>query len=164
MHPIQMMISNNVKKYGLAVQIIFPTREDEGPAFMYTVGMTDIGQSEWIVFGLPPEVMLPIINGMFKEIKDGVRDPNAVEISDVASVVFRNEPVHLSHAKEYAVQTLEYYRGTGKRPTFKQLVWPDENGLYPDNAGFSERFKPHQPYLPGYPVKSNVHELNSLDK
>lgn len=163
MNAIQSMIHENVTKYGLAIQYIFPTSKDDGPAFIYTVGFTQIGLPEWIVFGLPPDVMMPIINGMFSEIKEGVRDGKNSKIDDVASVVFRNEPVHLSHAKDYVVQCLEYYRGTRHKPTFNQLVWPDEKGMYPDQEGFSERFKEHQPYLPGIPIKSNVYDFNSLD-
>lgn len=164
MNPIQSMIHENVSKYGLAIQYIFPTSEEDGPAFIYTVGLTNLGLPEWIVFGLSPDLMMPIINQMFAEIKAGERDATKSEFDDVASVVFRNEAVHLSHAKEYAVQCMEYYRGTRHKPTFNQLVWPDEKGLFPDQEGFSERFKKHQPYLPGFPVKSNIYNFNSLDR
>ncbi len=164
MNPIQRMIADNIQKYGLAIQYIFPTCESDGPSFIYTVGLTDIGKPEWIAFGLPPEVMMPILNEMFVEIREGARDAEVSEIADVANVVFRNEAVDIREAKKYAVQAFEYYKGTGMVPQFRQLIWPDEQGIYPDQPGFSERLKPIQPYLPGRPKLSKVYDADSFDK
>lgn len=147
MNFIQETISSHVKQYGLAIQCVFPTAEDEGPFFMYTIGMTNIGAAEVIVFGLSPDIMMGAINELYIDIKEGRVDRNAEILNDMLSVPILSHTVDKKSASEYGVQAFEYYKRFGMTPTFRQLVWPDANGVYPHQEGCSKGIKQVQPYI-----------------
>lgn len=142
---IQQMITQNIEQYGLHVQYVFAS--EDTPSFIYTIGMTDIGAPELLMFSLPPEAVQGCINQMYQEIRMSQRPKNADRITDLWSVPMILESVDSQDAAEYTVQAEEYYRGRGVKPVYKQMVWPDTNGKYPHQHGFDPKFKAAQPYL-----------------
>lgn len=147
MNRIQQMIEKNIDQYGIALQYVFPTEEDPGPAFLYTIGMTNIGAPELIVFGLDPHMMMPIFNQIFDEIRKGFRPKKAEVIADLMSVPLLLHPVSREAISEFGVQCLEYYKHKGISPKFCQVLWPDTDGKYPHEKGFQEHMRQHQPYI-----------------
>lgn len=147
MNPIQMMLSRTIEQYGMAIQFVFPTEEHPGHHFAYTIGMTDIGQPELILFGCPQEVVGHVFNVMFAGIKEGAIPRDLDKIDDVLGVPLLAHKTTTTEASKYAVQCLEYYHRRGKQPEFKQLLWPDANGVYPHQDGFDEKYKQQQPYI-----------------
>jgi hypothetical protein len=147
MNFIQETISSHVNQYGLAIQCVYPTAEEDVPFFMYTIGMTNIGAAEVIVFGLIPDIMMDVINELYVDIKEGRVDKKTEIFNDMLSVPVLSHVVDKKSASEYGVQAFEYYKQRGMTPTFRQLIWPDANGVYPHQEGCSERIRQVQPYI-----------------
>lgn len=57
---------------GFAVQGVFPTDDDDGPSFCYTVGLTARGWPELIVLG-PIDVGHPLLNRVVEYLDSGER-------------------------------------------------------------------------------------------
>jgi hypothetical protein len=142
---IQQMIADNIEKFGLHVQYVFAT--EDTPSFIYTIGMTDIGAPELLMFSLPPEAVHGCINELYQEMRMGHRPKDASRITDLWSVPMILESVDSQDAAEYTVQADEYYRGKGLKPVYKQMVWPDAHGKYPHQHGFDPKLRASQPYL-----------------
>lgn len=144
---VQKLIEKNVKEHGLAIQFIFPTKEQPGPKFAYTVGMTDIGQPELVVIGLPESLAGMVFNRVFEELRAGTRTGQETSIEKVLSVPLLMHTADESLAYPYTVQCQRYYQERGIKPAFKQLIWPDTAGVYPHEQGFDEEMVDLQPYL-----------------
>jgi hypothetical protein len=143
---VQATVSHNVEQFGLHVQYVFGS-EDGTPSFIYTVGMTNLGAPELIVFGLSPEMVHGALNQIYMEISLQARPKDEKKISDQWSVTMLLEEVERTVATEYTTFTEMYFKGSGKQPTYKQLVWPDEHGKYPHQHGFSKKLRAAQPYI-----------------
>ncbi|MBD8088759.1 DUF4262 domain-containing protein [Pseudomonas fluorescens] len=146
-NPIQRMIQDNVNEHGLAIQFVFPTKEHPGPSFAYTIGMTDIGQPELLMFGLPHNLAGMVFNQIHAQIKAGSMTGEEDSIDELLSVPLLVHSADDTQAAQYTVQCHQYYLGTDKKPVFKQLLWPDTNGVYPHQVGYEEKFKEIQPYV-----------------
>lgn len=138
-------IDRSIAQTGIHIQPILPS--DENPPYVYTVGMTLIGAPELIVFGLPPQVAASMIHKMFAEMRMGNRPKNQKDIIDLASVPLRLENVSRSAVDEFTGQGDAYLVSHGHRPKYQQLMWPDEQGIFPNEKGFDERYRATQPYL-----------------
>ena len=142
---IQATIHQNVEQHGLHIQYVFA--DENTPSFIYTIGMTNLGAPELIMFGLPPEAVHDAINQFFQEISLQARPKDEKSISDLWSVTMLLEEVDACVASEYTIQCEQYFQGTGKRPKYKQMVWPDEAGKYPNQKGFNKKFEDVQPFI-----------------
>lgn len=142
---IQQAIAENIKNYGLHVQYVFAS--EDKPSFIYTIGMTNIGAPELLVFSLPPEAVAGAMNHLYQEMRMCHRPKDAETITDLWPVKMILESVDSQDAAEYTIQADEYYRGKGVKPVYKQLVWPDANGKYPHQYGFDKKLRAAQPYL-----------------
>jgi len=134
-------IKEMIERSGIAIIGVSHDAENNVPAFFYTVGFTDIGMPEVILFGLPEKHALPAINRYFSEVKEGTRPSGPSLIDD-----YFNLPVQIINADAeislgIASDTVAYYENQGKdlKPTFVQWVLSDKNGEFP----WSENFEPH---------------------
>ena len=123
---IRKMITQNIERFGLHVQYVFAS--EDTPSFIYTIGMTDIGAPELLMFSLPPEAVHGCINELYQEMRLGHRPKDASRITDLWSVPMILESVDSQDAAEYTVQAEAYYRAKGLKPVYKQMVWPDAHG------------------------------------
>lgn len=55
--------------------------------------------------------------------------------------------VQRSVAAEFTGQGDVYLKNQNSKPTYRQMLWPDEKGKYPHEAGFDSKFKASQPYI-----------------
>ena len=136
-----------VEDLGWSVQLI--PEDEEGPGFAYTVGLFhNYKHAELIVFGLRNELMHFMLNEIGERIKagktlrvgerlDGVIEGYQVTLREVhAPASFKD---HVGYARWF-------YEGK-PFPLF-QVVWPDKQGRFPDEAGAAEAFRKQQPTLP----------------
>ncbi|AYG47773.1 DUF4262 domain-containing protein (plasmid) [Pseudomonas sp. Leaf58] len=142
---IQEAITQNIEKYGLHVQYVFAS--EDTPSFIYTIGMTDIGAPELLVFSLPPQDLYEAISQLYHEMRMGQRPKDSDRITDLWSVPMILESVDREDAAQYTLQAEAYYRGKGVKPVYKQMVWPDTHGKYPHQYGFDKTLRASQPYL-----------------
>jgi hypothetical protein len=142
---IQEKINENVEQHGFHLQYVFA--DENTPSFIYTIGMTNIGAPELIIFGLPPEAVGGPLNQLFNEIRMHNRPTDEKKLADLWSVTMLLEAVDKDVAGEYTVQFDEYYLDKNTKPVYKQILWPDTNGKYPHQHGFDEKYRASQPYI-----------------
>lgn len=132
-----------IREHGLAVIGTSVTTEHGELPMSYTIGLSDIGKSELVVFGLPAQsamVMLKDAAALYR--KDGLLLNQPVEQIGNLPVVFK--PVLPAAAAEYIHQA---NARAGRDLPAIQMVWPDPAGLFPWDQGFAKRFIPMQPAL-----------------
>ena len=134
-HGVDEMIFRCVEEHGWSVTGVIA--DEHQPGWAYSVGVWHTARlPELCVFGLPFEVMGHAINEVASRARDGTRFDAHSPIEGVLEpgpLVLR--PVHPSWAGTslFAVAN-RFYR----RPLeFQQLVWPDERGRFPWEAGRS---------------------------
>jgi hypothetical protein len=116
---------------------IFPTREDEGERFNYTVGMAEYDHPEMLVVGLENVQAHGVLASAYDLIRKGIRlEPNTfvaeiVRDYDIA-VVKVDDP--LDPATPFTL-AMELY---GEVKAI-QLVWPDEKRRFPWDADYDHK-------------------------
>lgn len=135
-------LDDMIARYGWAVQGVFGS--PDAPGFSYTVGLSQKGLPEIIVFGLPPQVAHVFLNSLGRRFTtDGV-PPLDVDLLDVAErYPARLVPVPRPAADQYLYQALHRY----PEYTAVQLVWTDEHSRYPWDDGFDPALVSRQPIL-----------------
>lgn len=143
------VIRRHVADVGWAVTMVASGDAGE-PAFAYTTGLFRSAQHpELIVLGLPCETMGAVLNTCGELAKTlGGRLPLAERVDGVLD----GFPVKLRE-----VRTRDSYRAhvgyslwfhDGYDFPLWQVLWPDRNGVFPDEAGVDTRVDALQPRLP----------------
>lgn len=141
----QAQISLNIARHGIHIQPVMAS--EHNPSYVYTTGMTNLGAPELIVFGLSPQNIAPVLQQIFHEIRLGGRPVNQDKIQDLLTVTLLLHEADQAVAAEFAGQGHTYLEMQNLKPVYKQMLWPDESGKYPHEAGFDKKFKASQPYL-----------------
>ncbi|MFB4314622.1 DUF4262 domain-containing protein [Actinomadura sp. 21ATH] len=135
----------HISQYGWSMVLVPPV--GDGPGWAYTVGLWhSLRSPELAMFGGDVYEMEEILNALGREAgrtgppADGERRDDVVRGRPAA---FRGvDPGWHERAFHGAVA---FYRG---RPLpFLQVVWPDQNGLYPWQPGTELPFRRSQPWL-----------------
>jgi Domain of unknown function (DUF4262) len=118
----------------------------EGP-FAYSVGLTTtFNHPEIIVFGLDTDTMHRMINNAGEEVRSGQRffpGDRSSEVLDGCDVAFR--AVDHCHFDEY----FGHAQRVHGKDDFEaiQMFWPDAEGRFPWDAGFTDELRDRQPVL-----------------
>jgi hypothetical protein len=119
----------------------------DGPAFAFSVGLfKTFGHAEILMLGLDLDVMHTAINLIGEELRQGRRFSSGESASGFLEgydVQFRNVdpdyyPAYLGYARWY-------YQGDDF-PVL-QCLWPDREGRFPADPGFTDSLRPLQPVL-----------------
>lgn len=120
-----------IRKHGWMVQGVFGTKTDPGPNFAYTIGLTEAGIPELVITGLPHGLATVLLNAyarrhfLVEELHAGdevTKAPSLVPFRVVDAPGTIGGPA-----------TVLY----GKHARFLQLVWPDQDGNYPGDPGWT---------------------------
>lgn len=133
----------NIRQYGVSI-IGTTTDTPNGEVSMsYTIGLSDAGKSEILVFGLPHEAAVMFLNDAAKRLRKDTL-PLDVPVHDLGNfpMVFREVPAAM--AVDYIIQA---NHRAGRDVSVIQMVWPDPHGRFPWEPGFEERFVRMQPPL-----------------
>lgn len=128
-------VQSAIDAHGWAVQAVAPATDDDGAPFAYTVGMTVRSLPELLIYGLPSEVATVVLNaagarmGEDGPLQDGQRLSGLIQNYDLAVV-------DAVHTHDLAMARRFY--GNDQVQAI-QLVWPDQNGRYPWDEGYSIR-------------------------
>ncbi len=121
--------------------------DENGPAFVYTVGLYHHYQHPEIVgIGLDIEVMGAILNGIGDKIKNGEKFANAQEADDILEgylACFRT--VDKQYYRDYFGFARWFYN-SDDFPVL-QCVWPDKARRYPWHPEAVDGFRKRQPIL-----------------
>mgnify|MGYP000898506991 CR=1 FL=1 len=116
-----------IDQHGWAVVGVFPTGQDEGVAFSYTVGLTDKGLPELAIYGLDPTTGGAILNRVAQrmidhgELRGGERIEGELAHDLPLAVIDMGETGDLSAVRRFYGAVL----------AARQIVWPDKQGRMP---------------------------------
>lgn len=121
-------LKKKIKEHGW---VVFPTKDEDGARFAYTVGLTVIGLPELLITGnLDFELHEQLLNDAAQEHLRKTLEPGDL-VTDIASVIFK---VAQCGPDAPVQQARNLY---GDRVTALQLIWPDKNGAYPGTFRWS---------------------------
>lgn len=150
MSSIGTQIYKNIKKtiaeQGWAIMHIFPS--ETTPAFSYTIGLLEKGLPDIIILGVDGEVAHSLLHALYDKIGgDKAQDIlfNGSVVEEVANMPLKLVEVDDKYISQYLIQAGVYYETYNIR--VMQLLWPDPNGVFPDESGFDERYREAQPVL-----------------
>ena len=154
LEPDLQRIVDDVAKYGWhVVTVSSAVAESEKLPFAYTVGLNaTFGWPELLCYGLASDIMAELLNNAVDELRRLAGQPQAgLLLGDVAAgFECRLSPVakkyhadHLGFALRYA----RYRHVDDQDVECLQLLWPDQVGRFPDEAGCSEGVKDLQRIL-----------------
>ena len=143
-------VVENVKKYGFHLWHVSPSADDDG--FSYTVGLFDsYHHPELVIFGQKVDWRNSMIDFIVDQIREGKRFETGVLYPDlIEGFHCRFDSISsVGSYRDFLGWDLWYYY-TVKRlkervPVF-QFVWPDMQGVFPDNSAFDNGYR--QPLLP----------------
>lgn len=119
-------IRTQIKENGWIVQGVFPVKEGD-LGFAYTVGLTLAGLPELVISGLWREQGQQLLNiAAQQHCREEILVGDTIE--DIANVPFRAIDAPLAE-----VNTARRLYGW-KQVRAIQLVWPDDNGLWPGSV------------------------------
>src|SRR5262249_13142636 len=130
-------VLDDIAKYGW--HLLGVLEDEEGPAFMYTIGlMQTLDHPEIVMFGLKHELMKMVLNGIGQEIKRGrpFREEGLYN-GLLQGFACKIKPVKESFHPPYLGYAMWHRRHLGKIGTLEavQCIWPDKQGIFPDEEG-----------------------------
>jgi len=139
-------IQAGIQKHGLVV--LKSCQMHDGYLGATTCGFTEHGLPELICVGIDPRHIHPWMNVTFhKMVIEKSQIPGPFDNDDWFTMKMRVVAADREIARPYARATEEYYAGSGKVPQYMQMAWPDAQGKFPWEGGFSKKFRCRQPNL-----------------
>jgi len=158
-------VTANIRMYGMVITAVGsggcsePGCDGEHPMtqpWSYTIGRVEAGEPELVTYGLSVETahkLLTFVNG-----RSRCGDPIPLALP----VVFAGRDIRLDRIPPWWVASADnpmgrwfaYYHGTGRlatNPDVLQVVWADEDGLFPDDTGCDPLVRLTQPILGNAP-------------
>jgi hypothetical protein len=141
-------IFRNVRKHGC--HIVGIATDERGPGYEFSVGLfANYGHPELIIFGMGPDITVPIIN----DIRDRVAAGQKFADGDICDDLLLNGykvcfwQVPLKAYPEYLGTAIWFYKNC--RPVFPclQIIWQDRNRRFPWEAECIPEVKADQPLL-----------------
>lgn len=130
-----------IAEHGYAINLVIdddPNEPSGEPPFAYSLGAWEsFGAPELIVFGLRRDVGSDMISHVMALHRQGLRFQTGVPVT---GVLRDNIPVYFlevdpAHVRAFAHFADWYYEG--EPFPLRQMVWPDRNGKFPWEAGYS---------------------------
>lgn len=146
----QTKILEDVKKYGHHVALL--EADNYLPAFAYTIGLFQTyGHPEIICFGLSVSNMHALLNHAAELAKEkSLSSEIILSNKPYADIIEKYEVMFLEVQKAHYADYLGYanwfYKGQQNFPVL-QLIWPDQEGLFPWMDKFEQRLQFRQPLL-----------------
>ncbi|MDO2394781.1 DUF4262 domain-containing protein [Mycobacterium avium subsp. hominissuis] len=121
-----------IAAHGWTVIAVFPTADDPGPSFAYTVGLSERGLPELSVYGLPGRVAHSLLNEVARRmVASAVGLATGERVEGVLADDMALVAVAMSDARELNL-VREIY---GSVAAAVQVVWPDGAGVLPWEKG-----------------------------
>nr|WP_321359213.1 DUF4262 domain-containing protein [uncultured Hyphomonas sp.] len=118
--------------------------DEEGPGFSYTTGFwISTGRPELVMFGMMVETVHEVFWSLFRDAQSGLN----LAVGKRTDAVFANLPAYaFLIAKQHYPQFLGWNRWfyLGDDVPCLQIVWPDREGVFPWEPGFSDEFRDKQ--------------------
>lgn len=138
-------IMEDIEKHGWSDMAIFPTSDDPGLYFNYTVGLAERNHPDLIVVGMPPETGHYTLSSAYTAIVGGYTfqpDTYATNVLEGLRVAILEVVDPLNNGVPMTKVKQLYGEVHGL-----QIVWPDTNDRFPWDDEFEEHFRAAQPLL-----------------
>jgi hypothetical protein len=141
-------VLGDIQRVGWHVTGVFAQKDEKGPEWAFSIGLFHSFQHpEVVVFGLPFQRCMDIVNVMGQEVQAGKRYGPGAEYTDILQdpyrCVFRE--VDRQHYSDYVGYALWFYEDDPF--PLMQCFWPDKKGLFPWDDGCDDYVKTAQPLL-----------------
>lgn len=136
-------LEDKIAKSGHAILSTMTTLPIGDVSMAYTIGLADAGLPELLVFGLPPQVALVILNDAAQRLRKG-RLPTDTLLTELATLPTVFKAVAPAIAEDFIIQANN--RASRALPAL-QLIWPDRAGRFPWEPGADPHFAEVQPVL-----------------
>jgi len=139
-------VLEDVEKHGWSDMHIFPVEGSEGEPWNYSVGLTQsCDHPELCIVGMRQDQAHQILWSAVTLIKDGAKlEPDTYVDRVIEQFPMAVLEVADVHRYDYPLSMAT--RLYGEVPA-NQLVWPDEEGKFPWQQGFDERYREQQVLL-----------------
>ncbi|MCV7283733.1 DUF4262 domain-containing protein [Mycolicibacterium wolinskyi] len=122
----------SIAKHGWTVISVFPTAEDDGVPFAYTVGLSGKQLPELVIYGLPVSVGHQVLNAFAQQMIEAGRPVKSGQrITDVRAGDVELVAVEMTNTGHLTMVRRVY----GSVSAAVQLCWPDVDGLFPWERG-----------------------------
>lgn len=135
----------DIEKYGWTDISVFPTEDDPGISFSYSVGMLTHDHPDMIVVGMSSQVAHGVLWSAYEAIQAGTRlfpDTYCDQVLEGLPVAIVEVSDPLGDLAPMTMCNNLYGEVEGV-----QIVWPDANSRFPWHEDFDERFRAQQPLL-----------------
>ena len=141
-------VLRDIQRVGWHVTGVFASKDEEGPEWAFSIGLFhSFGHPEVVVFGLPFERCIDVVNVIGKLVKQGCRyDSEGVFgeiLSDPYTCAFRE--VNRRHYRDYVGYALWFYEDDPF--PLLQCFWPDKDNRFPFSDACNEHVKSMQQLL-----------------
>jgi len=137
-------VMDDIARTGWSAISVFPTEDDPGHYFTYSVGFSEHNHPDMIVVGMPPATAHGVLHACYQAIERGTR--------------FEPDTYSTEVLTTYRVGIVEVVDPLGELPMSMvhhlfgkveglQVVWPDVQDRFPWDPDFDKRFKDRQPVL-----------------
>lgn len=138
-------VLDDIARVGWSAIGVFPTQDDPGPYFTYTVGMVEQNHPDLIVTGMPMETAHGVLASAYEAIQRG----NGLTPDTYADEVLQGLPVAVVEVLDplgdmCPMSMCQHLFGEVHG---LQLVWPDAKGKFHWHPGFDEKYRDQQPLL-----------------
>ena len=137
-------IVDNVAEHG--IHIVYVPGDDTEPDFAFTVGLYDrYEHPEVLVFDVPMDTANVALNGIADNVKEGAELEEGASYDDILQSPSQFKTISKSQYERY-LGIARWYYGSNDFAAM-QLVWSDQEGLFPWDDGFDEDMDDMQPHL-----------------
>ncbi len=137
---LQQHVEPLIRRHGWMIQGVGGGEEEL--SYAYTIGLSQDGHPEILVFGLAQEVFHPMLNELAGRVVQGGQGlPLRHRIDDVATYPIQLIPIarpYRTHQYAFFNVARRFYRTVIVNAV--QLVWPDAMGRFPWEDGFDTRY------------------------
>lgn len=131
-------VTDTIERHGWAVQGVLPNVGDTDPPFSYTVGLTNFGHPEIIVFGVDPrDAGIALLNNLGERVRAGRSFSHGEVPRNLLSGGY--EPILISVLD---LSRLTVAQRIYESITALQLVLPDKGNRLPWHAGYTMDWQP----------------------
>jgi len=136
-------VLDDVARVGWSDMAIFPTKDEPGLPFNYTVGLCEMDHPEILVMGMDPKQMHGLLSWVVEQIRNGVNyQPNTYSEEVLAN------GFHVAWVEVLDVHHEDFPLNMATRLfgdiSAIQLIWPDQKDRFPWHVSFDSRYKDRQ--------------------
>jgi hypothetical protein len=127
-----------IRTRGWAVTIVLPTEDPQGTPFAYTVGLTALGRPELIIAGIDPEISAELLDDLAQRVYD--QAPRFTHGQRISDLLAGYDAVIVEGPATEALHPGAAFARYGRdHVTLQQVVWPDPDGRFPWEPGYTIR-------------------------